>query len=71
MIENYGNDTIEFDEFKKIQNIFEDTGALLFAKQKVEEYSRLAKKYIPSITRDEEFQDLLFELIDFLTKRSV
>lgn len=67
--ENYGKGEVSSDVLEEIRQIFVDTGALSFAKKEALDYVEKAKKVIPEITSDVEYQKLLTEMAEFLVER--
>ena len=66
----YGKGKIDETGLQAIRAVFEQTGALEYSKQKASEFIERAKKTIPEITSDENYQQILEELSDYLINRS-
>lgn len=66
----YGVGPIKPNQLDSIKQIFIDTGALDYSKQKALKYVSEAKKIIPKISSDPKYQRLLEQMADFLVERS-
>ncbi len=66
---HYGQGVISQEEFMKIREIFESSGALDYVSSKAVEYARKAKGATSEITDDEDCLHLLNKLADFLINR--
>lgn len=66
--DNYGKQ-VDDQKFEQIKEIFEKSGSLEYARTKALKYVTEAKKLIPEITKNKQYQNLLDELADFLIKR--
>lgn len=65
----YGKGKISENALGKIRKIFEDTKALEYAQKEAEKYISVAKKTIPSITKDKKLAKLLYEMAEYLVER--
>lgn len=65
----YGKQNITEAEFKKVKEIFIQTGALDYSKALALKYVNRVKKTIPKITKDAKMQKLLAQMADFLVSR--
>lgn len=65
----YGNPQVDQQGVEAIKNVFIESGALDYSKQKAVEYVVQAKQVIPKITKDKRLQNLLNEMADFLINR--
>jgi len=66
----YGTGQIDPANLEEVKQIFIDTGALDYSKQKALEYVAVAKRVIPEITADAYQQQLLREMAVFLVERN-
>lgn len=64
----YGS-KINKQQLKEIQKIFIDTNSLPYSQKKAKEYIQKAKKIIPMLTANKEYQKLLIQLCDFVIGR--
>lgn len=62
----YGNSTIGEKEIALVKNIFKTTGALAYTESLARKYGKKARQVIPYVTREEQLQDLLGEMIDYI-----
>jgi geranylgeranyl diphosphate synthase, type I len=67
--EHYGKGKISEEELREIRQIFMDTGALDYARQKAVKYVNQAKKVVPRLTLEDDKKQLLMELADYLVNR--
>lgn len=65
----YGKGKISNAQLEKIRQIFIESGALAYSKAQALKYVDLAKKVIPAVTVNKNYQQLLTELADFLINR--
>lgn len=66
----YGKGKISGDKVKRVKEIFEETKALDYAKQKAEELVKQSKQIIQQMIVDERYKSLLNEFAVFLIKRT-
>lgn len=66
----YGNGEVSEEGLKAVRDVFEQTGSLEYSRTKALEYIDRAKKIIPELTDDKNYQQILGELADFLVNRS-
>jgi geranylgeranyl pyrophosphate synthase len=63
---SYGKAVIGREEIEVVKNVFIETGALEYAKSLAHSYSMKADSAIPQITKDEQMQGLLREIITYV-----
>jgi geranylgeranyl diphosphate synthase type I len=68
---HYGKGELTEENFAKLKQILETTGALDYSRQKAVKYVSLAKQVIPELTGNKQHVQLLSELADFLINRQV
>lgn len=66
-----GNPSITRDDVEKMKQVFTESGALEYVKQKGWEYVEKAKQAIPRITTDEKSAKVLASLVDYMMERTV
>ena len=65
----FGNKNLTSDDVERVRNIIKSSGALEYSKNLSRKYTEEGKKFIPQITSDLKYQNLLSELSDFTIKR--
>lgn len=65
----YGKSHLNAQTCAEIKNIFTQTGALDYSRQKVEEYVNQARKYISLIVQTTEMKDFLYDFVDYINLR--
>ena len=66
---NYGQENLSEEEVERIRQIIKDTGALDYSQNLSRNLVEEGKKFIPEITRDPKYRQLLTELADFVIER--
>jgi geranylgeranyl diphosphate synthase, type I len=66
----YGNKNLKPEEVEKVREIIKRVGALGYSQKVSRDLVGEGKKFIPEITDDPEYQDLLTELADFVIERN-
>lgn len=67
----YGNPKITKPEIATVKNIFLTSGALEYARSEALSYSQKAKEYIPEITVDKKYGQMLLEMTEFLLSSKI
>ncbi len=70
LLNHYGKGSISKNDFNKIKNLFESSGALDYSRKIALEYVSLAKETIPLLTKDQQMVGLLNQMADFLIERT-
>lgn len=65
----YGKKNITVSQQRQIKKVFEETGAYLYSKEKIQSFIAQAKTRIPAITKDEKKQLLLSHLSEVIIDR--
>lgn len=65
----WGKKTARIDDLKKVREIIENSGALSWCKKDEEKLIKKAKSYIKEISKNPNFENILYELCDFIIKR--
>lgn len=66
----YGSDKLDKNKIEKIREIIKDSGSLDYSRKLAEEMTEKGKRFIPKITRNSEFREVLSSLADFMVYRS-
>jgi len=66
----YGNKDLTKRDLERVRKITQETGALKYSQKMARDLVEKGKKYVPQITSDPELQDTLYNLADFMVKRS-
>lgn len=65
----YGKKDITLDEIEKVKKITIECGALDYSQKIAQSLVAKGKKFIPKITQKKEYQEILYDLADFMIKR--
>ena len=68
ILENYyGNAAIGTEQIEAVKKVFVETGALAYTESLVHAYSKKAHDAVSQITKDEQMQNVLGEIIEFVS----
>lgn len=67
--QHYGKGTITPQEQQQMKQIFQDSGAVMYAEKKIRQYAREANILISQITNKKEMQNILNDFITYLVER--
>lgn len=65
----HGNQHLTLKEVERVRDITKQTGAYDYSHSLAKKFSQEGKKFIPQITPDPKFQELLSQLADFVVER--
>lgn len=65
----HGNSNLTVSEVERVREIIKKTGALEYSQQTAKKLVEEGKQYIPHITDDKKYQELLSQLADFVIER--
>ncbi|MDO8619641.1 MAG: polyprenyl synthetase family protein [Candidatus Daviesbacteria bacterium] len=67
---NYGTGEISEEGLAQVKQVFTQTGALDYSRQRAEEYVKIAIKILPEITKDKVMSNLLQQMAEYLVART-
>ena len=67
---HYGNQDANKEDLQKIRDIFEETGAKEYAEKEIRRLAECSKKLIHNDLINEEYQSILYGLVNYLIDRS-
>lgn len=65
----HGNQHLSLEEVKRVREIIEQTGAYDYSHNLARKFSQEGKEFIPQVTSDPKFRELLSQLADFVVER--